>query len=235
MSVRKPMALDLATRYGIAIGTREEILLCDSIDLLEYRPGRACCLRTLELHLEHFVHLYEPTEIVVERPWVSGDDAATQTLIRYAAVAELLAYRHGLPYREISAPDVRAGVSGKASADKSDVVRTLESWGQYVVDGNAADALALLAYRLFDAEHPMSWESDPRSAYVVLSALVGSFCDGLAELLTPLYFARRRNCAWARRRCVCAQVSVTQIRSVRYYFVERPKQNRRAGGVVKNS
>lgn len=143
----RALALDLASRYGFAAETPQ------GVDHGSLRIGREGMdmgerLHRFEVHFTRFlVPRYRPTEVLIEAPWVSGDDSATHFLLGLVGVARMLCARHGLPTRTIAVPDLREKLTGIRGGTKEMCERVVRGCGFTPVDDNAADALALLLLR----------------------------------------------------------------------------------------
>jgi Holliday junction resolvasome RuvABC endonuclease subunit len=139
------LALDLASRYGYAAEIRDGVEH-GALDIGRKHHDRGQRLARFDAHMRRFLlPLFRPSIVVIEQPWVSGDDAQTHLLIALAGVAEMVAVRDGRDVERIRVPAIRTALTGSPDAGKDQVMGELRRWGFTPQDDNAADALAALA------------------------------------------------------------------------------------------
>lgn len=145
-AARVVLALDLASVCGWACGSPELLGLCSHGTLAlptDISLGRQYSV--FADWLADAITVYEPTEIVIEAPFLGHSLRAARKLFTLTGIAQLIAYRRDLPEpREYAAASVRKTFCGSGKADKKQVMAECVARGFQPKDFNAADALALL-------------------------------------------------------------------------------------------
>ena len=143
------LALDLSTRVGWAYGGRTVKPAYGVWMLGDGGLGRRCsCLAN---ELEGAIQLFRPDLIILEAPLPAQRQASTHVArIQFglAAVAEMIAHEWDVKCEEERAETVRGALFGKARVDKDRVMAWAKDQGHRPPDHNAADAIALMTYRL---------------------------------------------------------------------------------------
>lgn len=139
------LCLDLASSVGWACGSPELVeaavygsyKLPDDVNL-----GRQ--YGAFSNWLADAITQYEPTDLVIEAPFLGKSLRAGRKLFALTGIAELIAWRRDLKFSEHHASSVRKTFCGSGKADKAEVQRVCHARGFTPKDHNAADALALL-------------------------------------------------------------------------------------------
>jgi len=143
------LALDLSTRVGWGFGTQSTKPVYGTWVLGDGGLGRRCsCLAN---EMEGAIQLFKPDLIILEAPLPAQRQASTHVArIQFglAAVAEMMAHEWNVRCEEERAEKVRAALFGKARVEKDKVMSWARSQGWSPPTHDAADALALLVYRL---------------------------------------------------------------------------------------
>ena len=138
------MALDLATRTGLAVGEPGSTPVGASADFSRYSGGARYA--ALSDWLADQIAVHRPIIVVAEAPVMAMEHAhrTALMLIGMLAVAELTAARAGISHEVVILPvsSVRLHFCGSGSAKKSDVMLECHRRGWRPRDDNAADAMA---------------------------------------------------------------------------------------------
>lgn len=139
------LCLDLASQVGWA---------CGSPDLLDRAVHGSTALPDdvnlgrqygfFSNWLADKITRYEPTDLVIEAPFLGKSLRAGRKLFALTGIAELIAWRRDLRFSEHHASSVRKTFCGSGKADKAEVMRICHARGFAPKDHNAADAIALL-------------------------------------------------------------------------------------------
>jgi crossover junction endodeoxyribonuclease RuvC len=111
-------------------------------------------LVALEAAFEHWLDLYRPDAVAVERVFAQANVRTVMGTAQAGAVAVVCAARRGLPVALHTPSEVKAAVTGSGRADKDQVgamVARLLRLGAAPKPADAADALALAICHLWRA------------------------------------------------------------------------------------
>lgn len=139
------LALDLASIIGFACGSPE--LLGEAVHGSFALPSDVNLGRQYAAFADWLadkITRHEPTELVIEAPFLGQSLRAGRKLFALTGIAELIAWRRDLRFSEHHASSVRKTFCGSGRADKDRVVAECRHRGFAPRDDNAADAIALL-------------------------------------------------------------------------------------------
>ena len=163
----KMLALDIATKFGWAVGSAESIPLFGSHQLPKPRYEGDFSARFLALAqwLHDAIDMHKPDMIVYEEPVMprgvemSTTWATTRLLIGLVSWADGVAEDRGLKAFEVNNSTWKKHFSGSGRAEKIDTIRRCFSLGLHPADDNAADAIGILSYALHMKGQPPAWDS----------------------------------------------------------------------------
>ncbi|MDQ6649036.1 MAG: crossover junction endodeoxyribonuclease RuvC, partial [Actinomycetota bacterium] len=146
------------TRCGLAVvdGTPGARLDMIAVDDVRTPPQDAIGLRlvALEIAFEHWLDLYQPDAVAVERVFSQHNVRTVMGTAQAGAVAIVCAARRGLPVGLHTPSEVKAAVTGSGRADKAQVgamVTRLLRLDAVPKPADRADALALAICHLWRA------------------------------------------------------------------------------------
>lgn len=144
------LCLDLARISGWALVEPNKPALSGSFTLIDraMTENAGQVYASLEQHEADLIAVHQPQEVWIEAALqLHGRSLiAEAVLLGLAAVAELVAYKAGLPTFRVGVQDARQAVIGKRRGNKEDVAWWAYYLGYRPVDDNAADALVVGAY-----------------------------------------------------------------------------------------
>ncbi len=143
------------TRCGIAVvdGRATSVVAVD-VDVIRTPAGDdiAHRLHALELAFEEWVVRYRPEAVAVERVFSQHNVRTVMGTAQAAAVAIVVAARHGVPVALHTPSEVKAAVTGNGRADKAQValmVTKILKLSRTPTPADATDALALAVCHLW--------------------------------------------------------------------------------------
>lgn len=142
------LALDLATRFGWAVGAPCSRPLSGAVHLDGTRPGQ----RFLQLarRVQTLIDEHAVTEVVIEDAFIGARLSAAGTLYGYRAVAMVAAENRGLPVTPVPPSRWRKGFlgagGGKRGALKAATIQQCRAHGWAPRTEDEADALGLWSY-----------------------------------------------------------------------------------------
>jgi crossover junction endodeoxyribonuclease RuvC len=155
------------TRCGIAVvdGRATSVVAVD-VDVIRTPPGDdiAHRLHALEIEFDAWVVRYKPEAVAVERVFSQHNVRTVMGTAQAAAVAIVVAARHGVPVALHTPSEVKASVTGNGRADKAQValmVTRILKLPQTPTPADATDALALAVCHL--------WRGPARARLAALS------------------------------------------------------------------
>ena len=143
------------TRCGIAVvdGRATSVVAVD-VDVIRTPAGDdiAGRLHALEIAVEEWVVRYRPEAVAVERVFSQHNVRTVMGTAQAAAVAIVVAARHGVPVALHTPSEVKAAVTGNGRADKAQValmVTKILKLSRTPSPADATDALALAVCHLW--------------------------------------------------------------------------------------
>jgi crossover junction endodeoxyribonuclease RuvC len=144
------------TRCGLGVidGAPGRTLTLVSTDVVRTVPGDAIGLRLLALEeqIEHWLTLYQPDAVAVERVFSQHNVRTVMGTAQAGAVAIVCSARRGLPVALHTPSEVKAAVTGNGRAGKAQVtqmVTRLLRMADPPRPADSADALALAICHLW--------------------------------------------------------------------------------------
>lgn len=147
------LALDLASTIGWACGSPD--LLGEALHGSHALPPQVNDGRQYAAFADWLadkITRYQPTDLIIEAPFLGQSLRAARKLLALTGIAELIAWRRDLRFNEYAAPSVRKTFCGSGKAKKPDVIAACQRRGFEPRDDNAADAIALLHHAAWVGE-----------------------------------------------------------------------------------
>lgn len=137
------LALDIASKTGWAVIDEYGKITRSGTEVFKDKE-RGAKLSSFMTWLSGMVSTYNPSCVLVEKPFFRG--AGTRLLMPMVGIAELMAYRSGAAFLEVSNVTIKKYLTGNARAEKDDMIKAIRAKGYNPTDDNEADALALALY-----------------------------------------------------------------------------------------